>query len=35
MSDLFHFFIDFILHIDRHLVEIVTDYQSWTYAILF
>ncbi len=35
MSDLFHFFIDFILHIDRHLVEIVSDYQSWTYAILF
>ncbi|HEX2394693.1 MAG TPA: DedA family protein [Bacteroidales bacterium] len=35
MSDLFHFFIDFILHIDQHLVEIVTDYRSWTYAILF
>jgi len=35
MADLFHFFIDFILHIDRHLVEIVTNYQSWTYAILF
>jgi membrane-associated protein len=35
MADLFHFFIDFILHIDRHLVEIVTEYQYWTYAILF
>jgi membrane-associated protein len=35
MADLFHFFIDFVLHIDRHLLEIVTDYQSWTYAILF
>jgi membrane-associated protein len=35
MADLIHFFIDFILHIDRHLVEIVTEYQSWTYAILF
>lgn len=35
MADLFHFFIDFILHIDRHLVEIVTEYQTWTYAILF
>jgi len=35
MTDLFHFFIDFILHIDRHLVEIVTEYQGWTYAILF
>src|SRR5688572_17285935 len=27
--------IDFILHIDRHLVEIVNDYQTWTYLILF
>jgi membrane-associated protein len=35
MTDLFHFFIDFVLHIDRHLSEIVTQYQSWTYAILF
>ncbi len=35
MSDLLHFFIDFVLHIDRHLLEIVTNYQSWTYAILF
>jgi membrane-associated protein len=35
MSDLFHFFIDFVLHIDKHLVEIVSNYQSWTYAILF
>lgn len=35
MSDLFHFFIDFVLHIDKHLLEIVTNYQSWTYAILF
>jgi len=35
MSDLIHFFIDFVLHIDRHLVEIVSNYQTWTYAILF
>jgi membrane-associated protein len=35
MSDLLNFFIEFILHIDRHLLEIVTEYQSWTYAILF
>jgi len=27
--------IDFILHIDRHLVDIVNDYQTWTYLILF
>lgn len=28
-------FIDFVLHIDKHLVEIVNDYQTWTYLILF
>ncbi len=27
--------IDFVLHIDAHLVEIVNDYQAWTYLILF
>lgn len=27
--------IDIFLHIDRHLVELVTDYGAWTYAILF
>ncbi len=27
--------IDFILHIDQHLVRIVSDYQTWTYLILF
>lgn len=27
--------IDFILHIDDHLVEIVNNYQTWTYLILF
>jgi membrane-associated protein len=27
--------IDFILHIDKHLVEILTQYGTWTYAILF
>jgi len=27
--------IDFILHIDTHLAEIVRDYGTWTYAILF
>ncbi|SKC74499.1 DedA family protein [Ohtaekwangia koreensis] len=27
--------IDFILHIDHHLVEIVRDYRTWTYLILF
>lgn len=27
--------IDFILHIDQHLVDIVNDYKTWTYLILF
>jgi len=27
--------IDFVLHIDKHLVEIVNNYQTWTYLILF
>ncbi len=27
--------IDFILHIDKHLFEIVTKYDTWTYLILF
>jgi membrane-associated protein len=35
MVDLFHFLVDFVLHIDRHLVEIVTEYQNWTYLLLF
>lgn len=27
--------IDFILHIDKHLVAIVSNYKTWTYLILF
>ncbi len=27
--------IDFILHIDQHLVDIVSNYKTWTYLILF
>ena len=34
MTDLLHFFIDFIIHIDKHLADIVNQYQSWTYLIL-
>ncbi|MCJ7678303.1 MAG: DedA family protein [Anaerolineales bacterium] len=26
---------DFILHIDRHLSEIIVDYGTWTYLVLF
>ena len=28
-------FIDFILHLDRHLTDLVAMYQYWVYAILF
>jgi membrane-associated protein len=34
MFELLKSFIEFILHIDKHLAEIVTNYQSWTYLIL-
>jgi membrane-associated protein len=27
--------LDFILHLDKHLAEIIQDYGAWTYAILF
>lgn len=27
--------VDFILHIDVHLAQIIADYSTWTYAILF
>ena len=33
--DWLKFFVDFVLHIDKHLAELVRNYQSWTYAILF
>jgi membrane-associated protein len=33
--EIINFFIDFILHMDVHLREIITDYGLWTYAILF
>lgn len=33
--ELIQFLIDFILHIDRHLAELFTDYGLWVYAILF
>ena len=29
------FIIDFILHIDQYMVDIVNEYHMWTYAILF
>jgi membrane-associated protein len=33
--DIIHFLIDFILHLDRHLTDIVNQYGTLTYAILF
>jgi membrane-associated protein len=35
MLDLIKKLIDFILHIDAHLAEIIRDYGVWTYAVLF
>lgn len=33
--ELFTFIIDFIIHIDLHLAELVAKYGIWLYAILF
>jgi membrane-associated protein len=33
--DLGLYLIDFILHLDRHLVELVAHFDTWVYAILF
>ncbi|GHU81624.1 membrane protein [Bacteroidia bacterium] len=33
--DIFQFLIDFVLHIDVHLAELVQDYGFWIYGILF
>src|SRR5690242_5951662 len=30
-----HFFIDLILHLDTHLVELLVRFDLWIYAILF
>lgn len=35
MIDLIRKLIDFILHIDLHLTEIIKEYGTWTYAVLF
>lgn len=35
MIDLVKQLIDFILHIDRHMAEIIAQYGLWTYALLF
>ncbi|GAA4312997.1 DedA family protein [Nibribacter koreensis] len=33
--ELLHQFIDLFLHLDKHLSQIISDYGTWTYAILF
>lgn len=33
--ELFHFLIDFILHVDQHLATFVQTYGTWVYALLF
>ena len=33
--DFIQFIIDFILHIDVHLAELIAQYGIWVYAILF
>jgi membrane-associated protein len=33
--ELIHWFVDVILHLDTHLVELLRDYGVWVYAILF
>lgn len=33
--ELLGWFVDLVLHLDRHLVELLTDYGVWFYAILF
>lgn len=35
MIELVKKLIDFVLHIDRHLAEIIAHYGTWTYAVLF
>jgi membrane-associated protein len=32
---LFHTFVDLVLHLDRHLVELLGHFGPWTYVILF
>ena len=35
LLDLVRLFFDFVLHLDRHLVELMSQYGAWIYAILF
>src|SRR5512143_2047996 len=33
--ELVHWFVDFFLHLDKHLAEVIQAYGTWTYALLF
>lgn len=33
--ELLHWFVDVVLHLDKHLTELVAAYQYWVYGILF
>jgi len=33
--ELIHWFVDIVLHLDKHLVELLTNYGFWVYLILF
>jgi membrane-associated protein len=33
--DLVHWFVDFFLHLDKHLAQVIYAYGTWTYALLF
>ena len=33
--EIINFLIDFVLHMDEHLAQIIVDYGTWTYALLF
>jgi membrane-associated protein len=33
--ELLHLFVDFVLHLDRHLVDLMAQYGAWIYGILF
>ncbi|HWA07910.1 MAG TPA: DedA family protein [Opitutaceae bacterium] len=35
MSEFIHHLVDLVLHIDRHLQEVIGHYGTWTYALLF
>lgn len=35
LSTIFHWFVDFVLHMDEHLATIVTNMGAWSYGLLF